>query len=318
MQQIVVVKGWEGFADRLQTLSHCLQYCIKNKAAICVDWRDYMWGQETRDFHDYFKIKGVETVSLKTVLERVKNSAKITPSAYNYKLIQLPPCELIHFTDFDMSFSKDYDKIDSDIIVSNSKGTRVWHLDNLIRNIEIVDSLKSVIIQNLKSLIMPFTLVHLRGTDRLTTNQSAIDSAKEKYKELLEHSKVRVYLVSDSKVLVDMWLKDFPETCQIQKDAAVLKLPYSLKATHMLSQEVLEYYDVDKDTLNINTIQDFITFTYASWSVGHSSSYFTTMAQFLSKGGACGIGQWLGGYQPQRMSLKNPHSVNPFDYNGIA
>ena len=277
-----------------------------------------MWGQETRDFHDYFKIKGVETVSLKTVLERVKNSAKITPSAYNYKLIQLPPCELIHFTDFDMSFSKDYDKIDSDIIVSNSKGTRVWHLDNLIRNIEIVDSLKSVIIQNLKSLIMPFTLVHLRGTDRLTTNQSAIDSAKEKYKELLEHSKVRVYLVSDSKVLVDMWLKDFPETCQIQKDAAVLKLPYSLKATHMLSQEVLEYYDVDKDTLNINTIQDFITFTYASWSVGHSSSYFTTMAQFLSKGGACGIGQWLGGYQPQRMSLKNPHSVNPFDYNGIA
>ena len=58
-QQILVVKGWEGFADRLQALSHCMNYCIKYNAAICIDWRDYMWGQDNEDFSDYFEIVGI-------------------------------------------------------------------------------------------------------------------------------------------------------------------------------------------------------------------------------------------------------------------
>ena len=59
MTQILLLKGWEGFADRLQVLSHCINYCKVNQAAICVDWRDNMWGQETFDFHDYFEIIGI-------------------------------------------------------------------------------------------------------------------------------------------------------------------------------------------------------------------------------------------------------------------
>ena len=69
MKQVVVVKGCEGFADRLQSLSHCLQYCLQNNAAICVDWRDDLWGQQTRDFADYFEVVDVSYLTLDDVAQ---------------------------------------------------------------------------------------------------------------------------------------------------------------------------------------------------------------------------------------------------------
>ena len=93
-QQILVLKGWEGLADRLQSLSHCMNYCIKYNAAICVDWRDYMWGQGTRDFSDYFKIVGIPVVSLETVLKRMEEGAIVNPPAYTLSNIREPPAEI--------------------------------------------------------------------------------------------------------------------------------------------------------------------------------------------------------------------------------
>ena len=34
----------------------CMEYCIRHKATLCVDWRDVQWGQGDTDFADYFEI----------------------------------------------------------------------------------------------------------------------------------------------------------------------------------------------------------------------------------------------------------------------
>ena len=67
-RQILLVKGWEGFGDRLQVVTGCIKYCLHHNASICVDWRDYMWGQDKTDFTDYFEIMGVQSVPLITVI----------------------------------------------------------------------------------------------------------------------------------------------------------------------------------------------------------------------------------------------------------
>jgi lipoprotein signal peptidase len=41
---IVLFKGWEGWCDRLQVLTHLINYCLKYDAKLCVDWEDMVWG----------------------------------------------------------------------------------------------------------------------------------------------------------------------------------------------------------------------------------------------------------------------------------
>ena len=93
--QIVVMKGWQGFADRLQLLSHLLAYCKKNNATICVDWRDKIWGQEKEDLADYFDIMDIPTISIQEVVEKAKAGASVFPSTWTIEMLEKPFMKLV-------------------------------------------------------------------------------------------------------------------------------------------------------------------------------------------------------------------------------
>ena len=299
-QQILVVKGWEGFADRLQALSHCINYCIKYKAAICIDWRDYMWGQGKEDFSDYFEIVGIPVVPLSTVLSRVTEGASINPPAYTYELLREPLSQVIHFPEFSSKIDNSCPKQEGDIIVHNSKGTRMWHLNNLIQNIRIAPSIRPQIIQQLSGLQLPYTSIHLRGTDRKT--DSTLSNVIAAYDNLPPHAKVRSYVISDMRLLADEWIEKNPETKYVNENAVVLKIAPGTQGTHMLAPEVLEFYGITKRELNINTITDFLVIAFASWGAGHGESVFTKLATFLRQGGTIGLSKWLD-WSPTRAPL---------------
>jgi hypothetical protein len=299
-QQILVVKGWEGFADRLQALSHCMNYCIKYNAAICIDWRDYMWGQDNEDFSDYFEIVGIPVVSLATVLSRVTAGAIVNPPAYTYDLLRDPPSQVMHFPEFQSKIDNSCPKQEGDIIVHNSKGLRMWHLSNLIKNIRVAESARKQIIQQLSGLQLPYTSIHLRGTDRKT--ETTISYVTSCYAVLPPHAKVRSYVITDMRVLAEEWIQKNPESRFVNENAPVLKIPPGTQGTHMLAAEVLEFYGITKRELNLNTIADFLVIAFASWGAGHGESTFTKLASFMRQGGSIGVGKWLN-WSPERAPL---------------
>ena len=305
-QQIVLMKGWEGFADRLQVLSHCLNYCIIHKAAICVDWRDDMWGQEKLDFSDYFEIIGIPVVSLSDVIQRVKGGASVYPKAWNLETISDVPNESTHFDQYKLTFNNDYKRINSQIIINNTRAYRVWHLDNLISNIRLKKHISEIISSRLTNLERPYTVIHLRGTDRLSnlSLEDAIKPAVDKIKLQPAHIVKRMYIISDMESMITLWKTKFPQTKKLYNDSEIYKLPDETNGTHQLSKEVLDFYNIKKHNMNIDTITDFLIICFASWTFGNSKeSTYTSLAKFMNQGGVVGISKWLHGFHPKKKDL---------------
>ena len=299
-QQILVVKGWEGFADRLQILSDSIHYCITHKAILCVDWRDYMWGQKEKDFSDYFELVDVPTIPLADVVEQLKNGASIMPKAWTPHLLSSVPTEIIHYDNYKLNFDN-YQKIDSDIVVINGKGLRTWHIDNLINNIKIKSTLIPTIVERLCVLKLPYTSIHLRGTDRFSPDSLKITNAE--YEALPPHLKARVYVISDMKELIDAWTKKYPTVQRIEENPCIFKLPSSKYPTHMYEAEALKFYGVTKDELNINTLVDFLVIAFSNSTYGNNESVFISMGRMMRQGGVDGVGKWLDGFTPDRAAL---------------
>jgi len=299
IKQIVLVKGWEGFADRLQILSHCLHYCKLHSAAICVDWRDYMW---THEFSDYFEIVGIPVVILAEVLERYKAGASVLPLAVDFEMLAAEPDEQIHFAEFTSPINNKYERVAADIIVHNGKGLRMWHIDNLICNLRLTRSTADIVSARLAGLESPYTAIHLRGTDRLCnlTLADAIKSAITAFNDQPPHVKARQYVISDMRDLVDLWLVGEPKARQLSTDYAIYKLPAGTQGTHQLPAIALDFYGVNKHTMNIDTITDFLIICFANWSFGNSKeSTYTRMAAFMRQGGKKGVARWLHGFEPK-------------------
>ena len=304
--QILVVKGWEGFADRLQVLSDSIHYCIVNNASICVDWRDYMWGQGEKDFSDYFEIVGIPTVSIGDVVDRLKNGSSVMPPVWTPELLASPPLESIHYDNFKMNFHG-YKKLDSDIVVVNGKGLRTWHVDNLINNIKLKENIIPPIVEKLSSLNLPYTVIHLRGTDRL--NEDSLNRMYSDYESQPPHLRARAYVISDMKKLINIWISRYPDSLVIERDPVVLKLPSTKQGTHMYEAEALEFYGITKHELNMNTILDFLVISFANATYGNSDSVFTSMGKIMRQAGVDGVAKWLGGFTPKRSPLQNNTST---------
>ena len=52
----LVVKGWLGFGDRLETLIMCVKFAQANNLQIYVDWTDNIWSHGEESLYKYFKI----------------------------------------------------------------------------------------------------------------------------------------------------------------------------------------------------------------------------------------------------------------------
>jgi hypothetical protein len=311
--QIVIMKGNYGFADRLQVLSHCMHYCIKNNASLCVDWRDELWGQEKTDFHDYFELIGINSVSLEEVLDRIKENTSIFPSSWTIKDIADPPNPITQFSKYNYTFDNTYNKLNEEIIIINCHGLRTYHVDNLILNIRLKKDISDIIINRIDKLCLPFTVVHLRGTDRLNKKSilESIQPAIDKFNKLPEYAKIRTYILSDMKEMITIWKDKFPESNILIDDYTIYKIPThdiscDLVGIHQLDEDILNYYSIEKRDINIDTITDFIIMCYAKWIIGNNDeSVFTKLSHFISKTGKRGISKWLYDFELETKAINN-------------
>ena len=310
IKQIVVVKGWEGFADRLQVLSHCIEYCKKTGATICIDWRDSMWGQSVEDFHDYFKIVDIPSIPISSLLERIneitdisgnERPCKIFPPIWTIDTLLREPFELIHFSEYEkeINLSRITNYVEYDILVHNGKGNRTYHCSNIINNIRFQPDIREHIEHRLSCLssIPSYTAIHLRGTDRLENRsiKNTLDKVYSEYEELDPFDKQHILIVTDMEELRVEILCRIPNADYIL-NPSVKSLPKnSKKGRHKLKPNVLKYYGIKKRDLILDSLTDFMVLCLSDMIISNQhESLFYKMSDLIRKyGGKEGAKSWL-------------------------
>ncbi len=307
MQQIVVMKGNCGFGDRLQVLSHCINYCKTQNARLCVDWRDRMWGQKDHDFSDYFDIIDVPVISIEEVVKQMRSGSTVNPVVWTPELMLAIPDEArelkynLAVTDLQNITTR----IDGDIIVFNNQGFRKCSNLTIVNNIKIKDTVCEEIKQRLIKMSLPCCIIHLRGTDQLDENftrEDAIRHIDAIYQLLPKHCKSRCYVITDMILLLTKWLNEHPECVVLQDTSPTRELsrenPIEQRGIHMYNKEILQFYNISKHELNLECIADFIALSFADNASGNSKSCFFSMARFINKRGNYDISNWLNGWKP--------------------
>ena len=214
-------------------------------------------------------------------LESIYNSFKELIVCPEHFLIWLP------FIEFENTSCSDKKKLNDDARTQIKK---------------ILEHIVNIMKERFSTFYLPCTVVHLRGTDRY--HDTNIHTLLEKYNRLLPHSKIRVYIVSDSKKMVDAWTRQFPKAELVNKNSCVLKLPAELTTgSHQLSAEILEFYGIDKYTLIVESLTDFMALCYATDVIGDVKSTFYTMPCVIHQMTPETIAQMMPGFLPQRKSL---------------
>jgi len=277
-KHVIVHRGTEGFADRLQVLSNCIEYALLNDAYLCVDWRDPWW---QCGFDRYFDLSVVQMISIENVAEMIHLGASTYPLHTADELLAPLTKENAHTKRFYLGgvlLKRDYDIV----INSGSTDRGVYGKgigDLLSFKYDIALELKAVI----KQLDIPYTCIHLRGSDR-SYGKSLDDQLFPVVKHLRRSGRRRIYVIGDD-ILLKQRLKETRSILGIDH------LTYA-KYEHVYAIDKLrDVYmgshrkPIDAETkhrLNIDTLLDFCIMAIANEAYSTcSKSYFFQMSRML-------------------------------------
>jgi hypothetical protein len=227
MDKWIIHKGYEGFADRLQSLSYCVDIAVKHNRRLYVDWTDECW---VEGFYRYFSIDGFDN--------RLPEG-KCYPEFWNGALAK-PMGRWAYRVEDLVEF--DLNKADGDVgvWVHPNIGFRAWNFGTLAKRLKINLSLE---LEKMLD-VTPQKVVHLRGTDK--------GHDLDRFEMLLrEHGDAA--LVSDDLRLVDRWKERYPNAL-ILTDV----LSEDGQPSHFVGVNGKTRHEV-----NLRVIADFMTLAFA-------------------------------------------------------
>jgi len=242
--KLIVSKGWEGFADRLQCLSYCIDMAVKYNRGLCVDWSDTLW---TEGFYRYFSIAGLEeskpNITHSIYPEFWTNAVNKSNGDWIYRIKD--------YVGFDIAAADG----DTQVWVHAGVGFRAWSMTTLAKRLKIE------CLAELGEIKVYPSLVHLRGTDR--------PADLDKLQALAEQHPQAV-VVSDDVTCVQKWL-------EINPQAQVLTETLSTdgRGLHQVG-----LHGWTRHQLNLRAISDFLTISRAEQAYAlNEESLFFTMAR---------------------------------------
>ena len=242
----IIMKGWEGFGDRLQGLTYCMWLAENEKRILHVDWKDSIWNDS---FFKYFKIKDIKTIEKEP---KRKNVHPIIWSEINY-----PKGGewLYHIKEWE-----NIENRDEECVVYSGIGYRRYDYSLISDKLRLTDEVKKLIKNKTKTLTkMP--LVHLRGTDR------GFDPLN--WKNLRKKVKT-AYVLSDDKMLSEMWMEESPNSIILHDGH------FSKSAYHKSKGAGFER--------NIKLLSDFITIANAKEAHAlNEESLFFKIPRYIGK-----------------------------------
>ncbi len=288
----LLVKAHVGFGDRLQALSHAIQYAQKYQRTLCVDWTDGIWSDGTLDFDTYFDLCGVPMISSHELYRL--SASNISPLGWANQLERTADSKFLYRPAYQNPL------LDSDhaaeILVYGSTSDRTYYRDNL-NLLRVKRPFRDLIVAELKKYKSCQRVVHLRGTDRrksasyedymlqIANKMEAGFKAKGTGTFLGKNEPVPgqkeavpenepFLVVTDSLPLFEQLQSRYPN--------AVLRTPHldqfdALQGTHFQSS-------IPKHEYNLQMLIDFFLLVYAPECISDGESYFSIMARFLHDG----------------------------------
>ena len=250
----LIVKGWLGFGDRLESLKMAVKYAQTYNLQIYVDWRDPMWSHCSEDFYTYFKLVNMPVLNS---LNDIPADATFFPAFWKgclnehvtYDFIQKHSDDKINFGLLDKPF-------DADVVVFGSCGNRFLYPDStFFANVfRVVDQRVLSKIQYHKSRypIERSWGIHIRGTDHVKEKLRtlSVQSIAARITTLGGMNMSNMVVVSDDRENLDVWKRFYP-TSYVVSD---LSKQTSIKGNHNLDATQL---GVPKDQMNVDMLVDF-------------------------------------------------------------
>lgn len=256
----LIIKGWLGFGDRLESLKMGIKYALDYNLKVYVDWTDPLWSHGNESFYTYFKLVNIPQISS---LDEIPEDATVYPAFWKENL-KRPFDKELQLTGKSLGLelgmmSKPYD---ADVVVLSNCGKRTIYYDNtFFANVfRVIDSR---VLSKVKERKQHFPLssmvgVHIRGTDKFKTAHKRTLGVQYAAVNAVMNGAlngVQMIVVSDDTESIKIWKNYFPKAILLS-DISLKNS--SLKGNHNLSKEELK---ISKDDLNVDLLVDFFTLT---------------------------------------------------------
>ncbi len=268
MNLYLISKGWEGFADRLQCLSHCVAMALQHERVLFVDWDDRIWSHGEGGFFRYFVLVDLCYV---TSAEAIPRAMPVFPPFWTRGL-GLPADEWIHKVKDEVVFDLQKINPSEPVWVHPGVGHRAFDFNQLPLHLRLSAQASQEIAPLLKRVMPGLPLVHLRGTDR--------PMSEERWAAVRQAAPVAC-VISDDLALARRWMAESPQSVLLSNTLVDDKA-----AGHKLGGAALARYGLSKHAMNIRLLADFLLLANATQAHAlNEESLFFKMARVF---GACG------------------------------
>lgn len=308
--KFVMLKGVQGWGDRLQCLLQAIQYAKATGRYLVVDWRDSDWTHDpTFPLHNYFTMEGVRTFSLKdfiTFCEHYGGTLSVYPEEWELHLLRADYTTFIYKKMFYHDGAGErihaiatYEEPDfeADIVVYPGNGMRGFAYTDL-NHLQPSRWVESYIRDSFAEFgLVPgeYVAVHLRGGSKkwhggdvqLEKLDKEIHDKWPSEAAYFEHldSQINpddmdgdIVVLSDSRALAESWV-DYCGGGRILGNAA--DKTFVASGTHKMNAQQLGAIapTLTKEQLNLELLRDFTILTNAKQVVFDGVSVFSKMAE---------------------------------------
>jgi predicted SAM-dependent methyltransferase len=267
MNRYLISKGWEGFCDRLQCLSHSINLALHYNRILYVDWEDRIWSHDGSGFYRYFDLVDLPYV---TSSDQIPGHLKVFPPFWRRGL-SFTPDEWLHKLKDELVFDPQIGKHFEPVWVHPGVGFRAYDFGQLITHIRFTAETAAEVNALVDKAPDNLPLVHLRGTDRAVS--------EERWAALMAEVPIAC-VISDDALLARRWCEESPDSVLLTDT-----LVEGTKAGHKLGTQELEQLGVSKHQMNIRLLSDFVVLALAKEAHAlNEESLFFKMARLF---GAC-------------------------------
>lgn len=253
----LVVKGWLGFGDRLESLKMAVHYAQTHNLQIYVDWSDSMWSHGAESFYTYFKLINMPVLES---LDDIPADATVYPEYWKDHMKEpLTADTVARAGELGINIGFLNNTYNADVVVLSSIGYRTLYTESqFFANVfRVIDQR---IHQKLRERRARYPIeqswgIHIRGTDRLRPNKRMI-SVQSIVSLITCYGGLngpKMTVVSDDKENVQLWKRYYPDSF-IASELSIQQT--STAGNHNLDKNSLTF---SKDEMNVDLLTDFFT-----------------------------------------------------------
>ena len=256
----LIVKGWLGFGDRLESLKMAVNYAQTHSLQIYVDWRDPGWSHGSEDFYTYFKLVNMPVLNS---LSDIPEDATYYPAFWKGNLEKHVTYEFIHEHNNENINIGVLDKpFEADVVVFSSCGYRLLYNDSsfFAKSFRVVDPriLSKVRYHASRKPLGQSWGIHIRGTDRAKGSNRrhvSIQSIVSHFTVMGGMNMQNVVVMSDDAEQLSVWKRYYPQS-YVVSDVSLQNS--TLAGNHNVSKDQLTS---SKDEMNVDLLVDFFVLT---------------------------------------------------------